>query len=39
LVYEAMGYGALDAVDTPALGPDGALAGGSPLARKIDLIA
>ena len=26
-VYEAMGHGALDAVDTPALGPSGELAG------------
>ncbi len=39
LVYEAMGHGALDAVDTPTLGPDGGLAGESALARKIDLIA
>lgn len=39
LVYEAMGHGALDAVDTPALGPDGGLAGGSALTRKIELIA
>lgn len=39
LVYEAMGHGALDAVDTPILGPDGSLAGESALARKIDLIA
>jgi len=39
LVYEAMGHGALDAVDTPALGPDGGLAGGSALARKIELLA
>lgn len=38
LVYEAMGHGALDAVDTPALGPDGSLAGESALARKIELI-
>ncbi len=39
LVYEAMGHGALDAVDTPALGPNGTLAGDSSLARKIELIA
>jgi two-component system response regulator WspF len=39
LVYEAMGHGALDAVDTPVLGPDGGLAGESALARKIELIA
>jgi two-component system response regulator WspF len=39
LVYEAMGHGALDAVDTPALGPNGTLAGDSALARKIELIA
>jgi len=34
-VYEAMGYGALDAVDTPALGPHGQLRGGAALLEKI----
>jgi two-component system response regulator WspF len=37
-VYQAMGYGALDAVDTPVLGTSGEVAGGSPLLRKIDVI-
>jgi two-component system response regulator WspF len=37
-VYQAMGYGALDAVDTPVLGPGGEVAGGSSLLRKIDVI-
>ena len=39
LVYEAMGHGALDAVDTPTLGPAGDLAGTAPLVEKIGLIA
>ena len=39
LVYDAMGYGALDAVDTPVLGPQGELAGVGPLVDKINLIA
>lgn len=39
LVYDAMGYGALDAVDTPVLGPQGELAGVGPLVDKISLIA
>jgi two-component system response regulator WspF len=37
-VYQAMGYGALDAVDTPVLGTSGEVDGGSPLLRKIDVI-
>jgi two-component system response regulator WspF len=37
-VYQAMGYGALDAVDTPVLGTGGEVAGGSSLLHKIDLI-
>jgi two-component system, chemotaxis family, response regulator WspF len=37
-VYEAMGAGALDAVDTPTLGPDGAVAGAQALAAKIGTI-
>jgi two-component system response regulator WspF len=38
-VYEAMGHGALDAVDTPVLGPTGGLAGAAALKEKIDTIA
>src|SRR5438477_80913 len=38
-VYEAMGHGALDAADTPALGPRGELAGAAELQEKIDTIA
>jgi two-component system response regulator WspF len=38
-VYEAMGYGALDAVDTPTLGPHGDLRGAAALLWKIDTIA
>lgn len=38
LVFEAMGYGALDAVNTPTLGPEGRLAGGQELLRKIEII-
>jgi two-component system, chemotaxis family, response regulator WspF len=38
-VYEAMGHGALDAVDTPVLGPEGGLAGAAALKEKIDTIA
>jgi two-component system response regulator WspF len=34
-VYEAMGLGALDAVDTPTLGPGGDVRGGGPLLTKI----
>jgi two-component system response regulator WspF len=37
-VYQAMGYGALDAVDTPVLGPGGEVAGAASLLRKIDVI-
>lgn len=37
-VYQAMGYGALDAVDTPVLGTSGDPAGADALARKIDVI-
>jgi two-component system response regulator WspF len=39
LVYDAMGHGALDAVDTPVLGPAGAVSGVAPLVEKIGLIA
>src|SRR4051812_11183340 len=37
-VYQAMGYGALDAVDTPILGTSGEVAGAASLGRKIDVI-
>lgn len=37
-VFEAMGYGALDAVDTPMLGSTNARAGAAPLLAKIDRI-
>ncbi len=37
-VYQAMGFGALDAVDTPVLGPDGEAIGGAALLRKIATI-
>lgn len=38
-VFEAMGHGALDAVATPVLGPDGAVSGGEELLKKIFTIA
>ncbi|MDD5679247.1 MAG: chemotaxis response regulator protein-glutamate methylesterase [Kiritimatiellae bacterium] len=38
LVFEAMGYGALDAVNTPVLGTDGKLAGAQALLRKIEIV-
>ncbi len=38
-VYEAMGHGALDAVDTPVLGPGGEIAGAAALKEKIDTVA
>jgi two-component system, chemotaxis family, response regulator WspF len=37
-VYKAMGYGALDAVDTPVIGTSGDMSGGAPLLRKIETI-
>ncbi len=37
-VYDAMGAGALDAVNTPILGTAGDLAGGQPLLEKITMI-
>jgi two-component system response regulator WspF len=37
-VFEAMGHGALDAVDTPSLGAGEAYAGAAPLLRKITTI-
>ena len=39
LVYEAMGHGALDAVDTPVLGPSGEVQGAQTLVEKIATIA
>ncbi len=38
-VYEAMGLGALDAVDTPSLGPQGDVRGGDALLAKVAKIA
>lgn len=38
-VFEAMGYGALDAVDTPVFGIKGNLAAGQPLLAKIATIS
>ena len=38
-VYEAMGLGALDAVDTPNLGPSGDLTGARMLLDKIETVA
>ncbi|MFA5206854.1 MAG: chemotaxis-specific protein-glutamate methyltransferase CheB [Lentisphaeria bacterium] len=37
-VFEAMGAGALDAVNTPVLGAGGALVGGAELLRKIAIV-
>jgi two-component system response regulator WspF len=37
-VYDAMGHGALDAVDTPVLGLGGSLAGGAALLAKVAII-
>lgn len=39
LVYEAMGQGALDAVNTPVLGPTGDVAGGAELLKKIGQVS
>jgi two-component system response regulator WspF len=39
LVFEAMGHGALDAINTPVLDSDNKLAGAAELEGKIDLIA
>lgn len=38
-VYEAMGHGALGAVDTPSLRPDGGHSGIAELSAKIDIVA
>jgi two-component system, chemotaxis family, response regulator WspF len=37
-VYQAMGYGALDAIDTPTLGTRGDLAGAALLLHKVEII-
>ena len=37
-VYQAMGYGALDAIDTPTLGPRGEISGAAMLLHKIEMI-
>jgi two-component system response regulator WspF len=39
LVFEAMGYGALDAVNTPTLGPSGDMAGAEILLQKLRTVA
>jgi two-component system response regulator WspF len=39
LVFEAMGHGALDAVNTPTLGPGGDMAGAEPLLQKLRTVA
>ncbi|MCA9283882.1 MAG: chemotaxis-specific protein-glutamate methyltransferase CheB [Phycisphaerales bacterium] len=37
-VYEALGAGALDAVDTPTLAPDGSVVGADRMLRRIDQV-
>jgi two-component system, chemotaxis family, response regulator WspF len=39
LVFEAMGHGALDAVNTPTLGQSGDMAGAEPLLQKLRTVA
>ena len=39
LVYDAMGFGALDTVDTPVLGPSGEMTGAGALIEKIATVA
>jgi two-component system response regulator WspF len=39
LVYDAMGFGGLDAVDTPVLGPAGEMTGAGALIEKIATVA
>jgi two-component system response regulator WspF len=39
LVFEAMGHGALDAVNTPTLGPSGDMDGAAPLLQKLRTVA
>jgi two-component system response regulator WspF len=38
-VFEAMGYGALDAVNTPVLGPGQELGGAEPLIQKLRMVS
>jgi len=38
-VFDAMGHGALDSVETPTLGPRGELKGAAPLIDKISVVA
>lgn len=38
-VFEAMGHGALDAVNTPVLGPSGDMTGAEPLLQKLRTVA
>jgi two-component system, chemotaxis family, response regulator WspF len=38
-VFEAMGYGALDAVTTPVMGPDGSLDGDEALKQKLRVVS
>lgn len=38
-VFDAMGYGALDAVNTPQLGPGGDMSGAEPLRQKLRTVA
>ncbi len=38
-VFEAMGYGALDAVNTPTLGPSGDMTGAEPLIQKLRTVS
>ena len=39
LVFEAMGHGALDAVNTPTIGRTGSMAGAEPLLQKLRTVA
>jgi len=39
LVFEAMGHGALDAVNTPTLGASGDMSGAEPLLQKLRMVA
>jgi len=39
MVFEAMGYGALDAVNTPVLGPGQELGGAEPLIQKLRMVS
>jgi len=39
MVFEAMGYGALDAVNTPVLGPEQSLDGAEPLIQKLRTVS